>query len=164
MRRIRSRSWLISSSRGGELVFGPVLQVGGGPDSFPVGEQLLQVGLEFGQVGRVAAEMAAAQAGELVGACLAAGFDVGRLGADPERHGDLPDPHPGVLIGQQAADLEHDPAALAVELVGADPVHRSPDPLLSNAIVLECGLDLVVSEQVTEHVRAMFLMEAPLWH
>jgi hypothetical protein len=37
----------------GELVFGPVLQVGGGPDSFPVGEQLLQVGLEFGQVGRV---------------------------------------------------------------------------------------------------------------
>jgi hypothetical protein len=32
----------------GELVFGPVLQVGGGADPFPVGEQLLQVGLELG--------------------------------------------------------------------------------------------------------------------
>jgi hypothetical protein len=46
----------------GELGFGPVLQVGGGLDAFPVGEQLLQVGLELWQVGRVAAEVPAAQA------------------------------------------------------------------------------------------------------
>jgi hypothetical protein len=60
----------------GELGFGPVLQFGGGSDSFPVGEQLLQVGLELGQVGRVAAEVPAAQAGELVGACLPACFSL----------------------------------------------------------------------------------------
>src|SRR6266702_743764 len=40
----------------GELGSGPVLQFGGGLDLFPVGEQLLQVGLELGQVGRVAAD------------------------------------------------------------------------------------------------------------
>jgi len=56
----------------GELGFGPVLQFGGGLDPLAVGEQLLQVGLELGQVGRVAAEVPAAQAGELVGAGLPA--------------------------------------------------------------------------------------------
>jgi hypothetical protein len=55
---------------------------------------------------------------------LPACFDVGRLGADPERDSDLPDPHPGVLIGEQAADVQEHPPALAVELVAADPVDR----------------------------------------
>src|SRR6266542_3555391 len=41
----------------GQVLAGPVLQVGGGAQAFPVGEQLLQVGLQFGQVGRVAAEV-----------------------------------------------------------------------------------------------------------
>ena len=49
MRRISSRSW-VSPPPGGELGFGPVPQVGGGLDVFPVGEQLLKVGLEHGQV------------------------------------------------------------------------------------------------------------------
>jgi len=108
----------------------PVLQFGGGLNLFPVGEQLLQVGLELGQVGRVAAEVPAAQAGELVRAGLPACLGVGRLGADPERDRDLPDTHPGVLVSQLPADIVQHSVALVVELVGADPVDRGPDPFL----------------------------------
>lgn len=57
---------------------------------------------------------------------MPAGFDVGRLGADPERDRDLADAHPGVLVGEQGANAGEEPASLTVELVGADAVDRGP--------------------------------------
>ncbi len=45
----------------------------------------------------------------------------------PPRDSDLADPHPGVLVGEQAADVQEHPAALAVELVAADAVDGDPD-------------------------------------
>src|SRR5260370_5776513 len=146
----------------GELGFGPVLKVGGGLDPFPVGEQLLQVGLQLGQVGRVAAEMPAAQAGQLLVACPPPCLDVRRLGADPQRDRHLPDAPPGMLVGQQPADTEHDPAPLVVELGTADPVYRGPDTLFSDAAVAESCLDGVVTEQVPQHVRGNSLVGMPL--
>src|SRR5258708_29080877 len=104
-----------------QLCSRPLLQASGGPEAFPVGEQLLQVGLQLGQVGRVAAEVTAAQAGELVRAGLSAGLDVGWLGAGAEGDRHLADPHPGVLVGQQPVDPLEDAAALPVELVMGDP-------------------------------------------
>ena len=122
MRRIRSRSWLISSWRG---VAGSWPSPAGRRRRGPVPGRpgAAAVELELGQVGRDAAEVAAAQASELVGAGRR-GFDVGRLSADPERDRDLPDPHPGVLVSQQAADLDDDAVALVVELMRADPVEE----------------------------------------
>ena len=99
------------------LRLGPVLDVSGGHDPFPVGQELLEVGLQFWKVGGVAAEVAAAHAGVLVRAGLAAGFDVGGFGADAEWHGDLADAEPGVFFPDQVVDLQEYPASLPVELL-----------------------------------------------
>ena len=109
----------------GRALLGPVLQVGGCLNASAVSQQLLEIGLEFGQVRRVAAEMAATQTGELVGASLAASLDIRRLGADAEGHGNLADPHPGVGVGENPLDAVEYAAALSVELVGTDTVRKA---------------------------------------
>ena len=86
---------------GGGFGAGPVVEVGGGEQSFPVAEQVIEVGLQVGQVGDVGAEVVAAGAAEPERAGVAAGFDVGRFGADPERDGDLADGAAGVFGVEQ---------------------------------------------------------------
>jgi hypothetical protein len=66
--------------------------------------------------------VAAAEAAEPERASPAVGLDVGRLGADPVRYGDLADPQPGTFAVQQRGDLAPEPVAGAVELVVGDPV------------------------------------------
>jgi len=64
----------------------------------------------------------AAGAAEPVGAGVAAGLDVGWLGAAAERDGDLADGAAGVLGVQQGPGLVPDPVAVPVELNGGEPV------------------------------------------
>jgi hypothetical protein len=104
------------------LGLGPVLDVGGGEDSFPVAEQVVGVCLQIGQVGDVGAEVVAPGAAEPVGAGVPAGLDVGRLGADTERDSHLTDRPADVLGIQQRLGGAPDPVAVPVELHRGDPV------------------------------------------
>ena len=97
----------------------PGLQVGSGVQAFPVGQQLLEVALQLGQVGRVAAEVPAAGVHVLVGQAWRPALTLERLGAHPERDGDLADAHAGVLVGQQPGDGGEDALPDGVELVRA---------------------------------------------
>ena len=69
----------------------PVVEFCGGEQAFAGAQQVVQVGVQVGKVGHVGAEVVAAGAAEPKRAGAAAGFDVGRFGADPERDGDLAD-------------------------------------------------------------------------
>lgn len=76
--------------------------------------------------------MITAQTSEPGWAGVSAGFDVAGLGADPERYGDLPDPHPGVLMVQEGFGLVPQSAAMSVELEGDQPVDGLTCPLLGD--------------------------------
>jgi hypothetical protein len=65
----------VTCSSGGAACACPGLEVGGGVQALPVGQELLEVGLQLGQVGRVAAEVPAAGARVLVGAGVAVGLE-----------------------------------------------------------------------------------------
>ena len=93
---------------GGGLDAGPFVELGGGGDAFPVRQQLVEVGAEFGEVGDVGAEVAAAGAAEPERAGTAAGLDVGRFGAVAERHRDLADPLPGSFAVQESVGVAPD--------------------------------------------------------
>ena len=151
IRRISSRTWLICSSGGAAWARAQGWR-SRGVQAFPVGQQLLQVGLQLGQVGRVAAEVPAAGADVFVGAGAAAGLDVRRLGAHPERDGDLPDADPGLLVGEQAGDVVEDPPPGGVELVAGDPVDRGADPVLGDPVVAGGGAHGPVRHQLAQHV------------
>jgi hypothetical protein len=141
---------------------GPVLQVGGGQDAFAVGQQLLQVRLQLGQIRRVAAKVAAAHTDVAVGAGGAPGLDVAGLGADAEGNRDLADSGAGVLSLQGVGDLAQDPAAVAVELMAADPVDRGPDSQLGHPVVALGGLERLVPEQLPQHVHGHPAVGVPL--
>ena len=96
MRAIRRRMRLIASLR---HRFGacPVIEVGGGEQAFAGAQQVVEVGVQVGQVGHVGAEVVAAGAAEPERASPTAGFDVGWFGADAERDGDLADGVAGVF-------------------------------------------------------------------
>lgn len=61
---------------------------------------------------------------------MAAGRNVARLDADAVRDGDLADPHAGVLVLQELADLGPDLVAVPVELVRDEFVDRGPGAFL----------------------------------
>jgi hypothetical protein len=104
------------------LCFRPFLDVGGGEYPFPVAQQVIEVGVQVREVGRVSAEVVAARAAEPVRAGVPAGLDVGRLGADPERDRGLADGPADVPGVQQCLGVTPDPVAVPVELHGRDPV------------------------------------------
>ncbi|MGH3303986.1 MAG: hypothetical protein ACRDOK_20375 [Streptosporangiaceae bacterium] len=89
--------------------------------------------------------MVAAGAAEPVGAGVPAGFDVGRLGADPERDDDLTDGAADVLGVQQRLGLAPDPVAVPVELQGSDTVDGFTAPCLADRVVLLGGVELAVA-------------------
>ena len=107
---------VISSSDGHGLGACPVVEIGGGEQAFPVAQQVVEVGVQVGQVGDVGAEVVAAGAAEPERAGAAAGFDVGRFGADAERDGDLADGAAGVFGVEQRLGLPPDAVAVPVEL------------------------------------------------
>ena len=87
---------------GGGVGAGPVVDpVDGGGQPFAGAQQVVEVGLQVGQVGDVGAEVVAARAAEPDRAGAAAGFDVGRFGAGAVGDGDLADGVAGVLGFQQ---------------------------------------------------------------
>ena len=94
------------------------------------------VGAQLRQVGRVAAEVGAGDAGELVGAGGPSGLDVGRLGADAVGDGDLADAHAragGVVdLGDGRGP---DGGAATGDLACVDPVDGAAQPLLTDAVV-----------------------------
>lgn len=96
--------------------------------------------------------MAAAHAAETDGAVVAAGGDVGRLGAQPVGNGDLADRPARVLGVQDELGLAPDPAAVPVELHGRDPLDGLPPSLLAHPVVALCCAELAVVHQLLEHV------------
>src|SRR5260370_181016 len=119
---------------------GPLLDVGGGEEPLAVAQQVVQVGLQVGEVGHVGAEVVAARAAEPERAGMAAGLDVGRLAAAAEGDHDLADGAAGVLGVQQRLGRAPDTIAVPVELQGGDPVDRLAAALLADAIVPFCGI------------------------
>ena len=142
--------------------FRPVLEVGGGHNSFPVGQKLLQVGLQFRQVRGVAAEVAAADAGELVGAGVAAGFDIGGFGADSERHGYLADAEPAVFLCGQVVNLVKYAASLPVKLLQGNLFHGATYSDFGDAVVTHGGLHRAMTHQVPQHVGGGAAVGVPL--
>ena len=86
------------------------------------------------------------------GQALAAGLDVGRFGADPERDGDLTDRAAGVLGVQQCLGLAPDPVAVPVELHRGDPVDGLAAAAFADAVVVLGGVEADVVEQRAQHV------------
>ena len=121
-RLISRRMRVISSSVGVASVRAQSSMLGGGAQPFAGAEQVVEVGVQVGQVGDVGAEVVAADAAEPVGAGAAAGLDVGRLGADAVGDGDLADGAAGVFGVQQRLGVAPDAVAVPVELHGGDPV------------------------------------------
>ena len=111
---------LISSCDGSGFGARPLVDIGGGEHPFPVAEQVVEVGVQVGEVGDVGAEVVAADAAEPVGAGVPAGCDVGRLGAGAVGHGDLADGAAGVLGVEQRLGIAPDAVAVPVELQRGD--------------------------------------------
>jgi hypothetical protein len=106
---------------------GPLGELGsGGGEAFGVGEQPAEVGAQLRLVGGVGAEVFAAQAAVPERAGPPAGGDVGGLGADPERDGDLPDLLAQSLGGQQGAAIGPDPPGVRADLERAEGVLGGP--------------------------------------
>ena len=112
IRLISERSWVISSSVGSAFARAQILDVRGGEKAFPVGDELLEVRFELGEVRGVASEVSAPDAGELVGTCVAAGLDIGWFGADAERYRDLPYPQSGMFVGEVVQPPRSGPVGL----------------------------------------------------
>ena len=108
----------------------PVVELGRGGDPFAVVQQLVQVGAQVWQVGRVGAEVVAAEAAEPEGAGVPGCLDVAGFGADTERNGDLADAHPGVFVVEECLGLLPEPVAVPVELVRHEPVDGGAGALL----------------------------------
>src|SRR6266568_4040915 len=110
---------------------------GGGGEAFGVGEQLGQVGAQLRLVGGAGAEVFAAQAAVPERARPAVGCDVGGLGADPERDGDLADLLAQGLGGKQGTAVRPDALGVRADLERAEGI-------LGGALAL--GGDPVVPE------------------
>ena len=95
--------------------------------------------------------MVAAGAAEPERAGAAAGFDVGRFGADAERDGDLTDRAAGVLGVQQRAGLPPDAVTAAVELHRGDTVDGFAAAVFADAVVAAGGFELAVRHQLAQH-------------
>ncbi|HEX9353744.1 MAG TPA: hypothetical protein VF933_08005 [Streptosporangiaceae bacterium] len=129
-----------------------MVEFGGGEQAFPAAEQVVEVGLQVGQVGDVGAEVVAAGAAEPERAGLPAGFDVGWLGADPERDRDLADGAADVLGVQQRLGLAPGAVAVPVELHDGDPVHSLAAARLADPVVLAGRIQQLVIHQLAQHV------------
>ena len=101
IRSISRRMRLISSSDGMASARAQSSSSVAGEKAFAVAQQVVEVGLQVGQVGDVGAEVVAAGAAEPERAGPAAGFDVGRFGAHAERDGDLAEGPAGVFGVEQ---------------------------------------------------------------
>ena len=115
MRVMSRRIRVISSSVGVASARAHSSTVDGGGEPFPGAQQVIEVGVQVGQVGDVGAEVVAAGAAEPDGAGAAAGCDVGGFGAPAEGDGDLPDRVAGVFGVQQGLGVAPDPVAVPVE-------------------------------------------------
>ncbi len=138
--------------RGGRLGAGPVVELGGGEKAFPAAQQIVEVGLQVGQVGDVGAEMVAAGATEPEWAGAASGLDIGRLGADPEGHCHLAEGAPGVLGVEQLLGLTPDVIAVAVEHERGDPFDGLAAAGLADVVVALGRIKLAMVHQFTQHV------------
>ena len=157
-----SRSWLIAVDqpadagdlllRGHGLGACPVVEVGGGEQPFAVAQQVVEVGVQVGQVGDVGAEVVAAGAAEPVGAGVAAGLDVGRFGAHAERDDDLADGAAGVFGVQQRLGVPPDAVAVPVELHRGDAVDGLAAAGFADPVVAAGGVELAVVHQLAQHV------------
>ena len=96
--------------------------------------------------------MVAAGAAEPERAGAAAGFDVGRFGADAERDGDLTDGAAGVLGVQQRLGLPPDAVAVPVELHRGDAVDGFAAAGFADSVVAAGGFELAVRHQLAQHL------------
>src|SRR5262249_44740752 len=115
-------------------------------------QQVVEVGVQVGQVGDVGAEVVAAGAAEPERAATASGLDVGRLGADTERDGDLADGAASVLGVQQRLCLPPDAVAVTVEPHRGDTVDGFAAAGFADAVVAAGGFQFSVRHQLTQHL------------
>ena len=121
---------------GGGVGAGPLVDaVDGGGQPFPGAQQVIEVGLQVGQVRDVGAEVVAAGAAEPDRAGAAAGLDVGRLGAGAVGDGDLADGVAGVLGFQQGVRVAPDPVAVPVEAERGDRVDGVAAAVFADPVV-----------------------------
>ena len=130
----------------------PLVDLGRGEHAFAVAEQVVEVGVQVGQVGDVGAEVAAAGAAEPVGAGIPAGLHVGRLGAGAERNRDLADRAAGVLGVQQRLGFPPDAVAVPVELQRGDLVDGIAATAVPDGVVAAGGIEAAMVHQRGEHV------------
>ena len=142
----------ISSSDGMASARAQSIEVGGGEQAFAGAQQVVEVGVQVGQVGDVGAEVVAAGAAEPERAGAAAGFDVGRFGADAERDGDLADGAAGVLGVQQRLGLPPDAVAVPVELHRGDAVDGFAAAGFADSVVAAGGFEFAVRHQLAQHL------------
>jgi len=130
----------------------PVVDIGCSDEPFAVTEEVVQVGLEVGEVGDVGAEVVAADAPESVGASVAACFDVGRFGAHPERDDDFADRPADVFAVEQCFGLLPGAVAVPVELQRGHPVDGFASAFFADPVVPLCDVKLLVVHEFSEHV------------
>ena len=119
-----------------------MIEIGGGEQAFAGAQQVVEVGVQVGQVGDVGAEVVAASAAEPERAGTAAGFDVGRFDADAEPNGDLTDGAAGVLAVQQHLGLPPNAVAVPVELHRGDTVDGVAAAGFADSVVAAGGSSL----------------------
>ena len=145
IRSIRRRIRVISSLGWHRVGACPLVEFGGGEQAFAGAQQVVEVGVQVGQVGDVGAEVVAAGAAEPERAGAAAGLHVGRFGADAERDGDLTDSPAGVFGVQQRSGLPPDAVTVPVELHRGDAVDGFAAAVFADPVVAAGGSSLPVS-------------------
>ncbi|QTZ95757.1 hypothetical protein [Streptomyces auratus] len=105
-----------------------------------------------GEIGDIGADTSAAHAAEADGAVVAAGGDVGRLGAQAVGDLDFADRATGVFGIEQDLSLAPDTVAVPVDLHGGDPVDGLPSALRGDAVIRLCGLHAPVIHQIAQDI------------
>ena len=140
---------------------GPAVAAGGG-EPFAGAEQVVEVGGQVGQVGDVGAEVVAAGAAEPERAVVAAGRDVGRLGAGAVGDSDRSDGVAGVLVVQERAGITPDAVPVPVELHGGDLIDGFAAAFLADAVVPPGDVEGPVVHELGEHVDGHAGVSVPL--
>ncbi len=130
----------------------PVVELGAGEEAFAVAEQVVEVGVEVGEVGDVGAEVVTACAAESERAGPAPGSDVRRLGADAVGDSDFAQGPPCVFGVDKGLRFLPDPVPVPVDGEGGNTVDGFAAAGLADAVVALGGVELAVVHQLAEHL------------
>jgi hypothetical protein len=118
--------------------------VEGGGQVFPGVQQIIEIGLQVGQMRNRCPKMVAAGAAEPDGTSAAAGLHVRRFAAGAVGHGDFPDRVAGVLGVQQCVGVAPDPVTVPVEAQRGEGVDGGAATVFADAVVPACDIQIPV--------------------